>query len=137
MRPRRSSWWRHRSPAEWYAIVVGAFLAVRGISTLVAGASFAQPGDGWRAVYQLGIAAVLLLSLRRRATVATVVLAVGAVYALVTVLGFVNGHDILGLAPVDARDKVVHPLLAIAALVIGVWEFRVTGTRRPGPAPSA
>jgi hypothetical protein len=137
MRPKPSRWWRGRTPAEWYAISVGAFLAVRGLSTLLAGASFAHPGDGWRAVYQLGIAAVLLFSLRRPSSVATVVLAVGALYALITVLGLLGSHDIVGLAPVDTRDKVVHPLLAMAGLLIGAREARVTGTRRPGAAPSA
>jgi hypothetical protein len=117
--------------------VVGALLAVRGTSTLIAGASFAHPGDGWRAVYQLAIAAVLLLSLRRRSSVATVVFAVGALYGLITVLGIVNGHDILGLAPVDMRDKVVHPLLAVSALLIGLWEGRAKGRRWGGTAPSS
>src|SRR5215813_13822124 len=101
-----SNWWRSRTAAEWYAIVVGTLLALRGATQLLAGASFAHPGEGWRAVYQLTIAAILLLSLRWPSHVATVVLGVGALYALITVLGLVNGHDILGLAPIDTRDKI-------------------------------
>jgi hypothetical protein len=134
---RNTSWWRTRTPAEWYAILVGAFLAIRGASTLLAGPSFGHPGDGWRAVYQLAVAAILLVSLRRRSSVATVVLGVGAFYALVTVLGLVNGNDILGLAPVDARDKIVHPLLALTGLLIGVREGAATGGRPRRPAPSS
>ncbi len=58
----------------------------------------------------------------------------GALYALVTVLGLINGHDILGLAPVDTRDKIVHPLLALAGLAIGVREGAAGGGRSGSPA---
>jgi hypothetical protein len=128
--------WR-RSPAEWFAIVVGALLALRGVSTLVVGASFATPGDGWRAIYQLAISAILLLSLRgSRSSVASVVLFVGLLYALATVLGLINGHSILGVAPVSTRDKVVHPLLAVVGIAIGLRETRPTSGRPRAPAPS-
>ena len=123
------------TPAQSYAILVGAFLTLRGASTLLAGASFARPGDGWRAVYQLTVAAVLLLSARRRSSARAAVLAVGAFYALVTLLGILGGHDILGVVPVDARDKVVHPLLALAGLAIAAWETRAP--RHPRPAAAA
>jgi hypothetical protein len=132
-----SNWWRSRTAAEWYAIVVGTLLALRGASQLLAGASFSHPGEGWRALYQLAVAAILLLSLRRRSSVPTVVLGVGALYALITVLGLVNGHNILGLAPVDTRDKIVHPLLALVGLAIGVREGAATGGTSGRPAPSS
>jgi hypothetical protein len=136
-RPEPSSRWRGRSAAESYAILVGAFLALRGAGTLLAGASFAEPGDGWRSIYQLAVAAILLLSLRSRASAATAVLGVGAFYALITVLGLLGGHDILGLAPVDTRDKILHPLLALTGLWIGGREAAATGGRSGRPAPSA
>jgi hypothetical protein len=41
----------------------------------------------------------------------------GAVYLLVTIWGFIDGNDVLGLIPVDAADNALH--LAIAALGTG------------------
>jgi hypothetical protein len=116
-----------RTAAEWYAIVVGALLAIRGATTLLAGASFMRPGDGWRAVFQLSVACVLLLSARGRESARRAVLGVGLLYVIITVLGLVNGHDVLGVIPVDTRDKVVHPLLAIVALTIVALEARRAG----------
>jgi hypothetical protein len=129
---KRSRVFMRRPPARWYAIVVGAFLAIRALSTLVAGASFATPGDGWRAVFQLFVAAALLLALSTRFSTARTDFAVGVLYVLVTVLGLVDGHDVLGVIPVDSRDKVVHPLIAVSGLAVGLrerWQMMAAADR--------
>lgn len=115
-------WVRSRTLTQGYCLLIGAFLLVRGGSTLLAGASFARPGDGWRAAFQIAIAALLLLSSGSRPAAYRAVLAVGATYAIVTVLGVVNGHDVLGTIPVDTRDKIVHPALAILATVACIFD---------------
>ena len=38
----------------------------------------------------------------------------GAVYLVATMLELAHGTDLLGVVPVDMRDRVVHPLLAAA-----------------------
>jgi hypothetical protein len=43
------------------------------------------------------------------------VVIVGLVYLAATVLELFNGTSLLGVIPVDARDRVVHPLIAITA----------------------
>ncbi len=43
----------------------------------------------------------------------------GVVYALVTILGFVGGGDVLGLIMVNGADNVLHLLIAVIALVLG------------------
>lgn len=43
----------------------------------------------------------------------------GVVYALVTVLGFIQGGSILGLFVVNMADNVLHLVIAAAALYIG------------------
>lgn len=43
----------------------------------------------------------------------------GIVYALVTVLGFIQGQAVLGLIAVNAADNVLHLLLAIIFLALG------------------
>jgi hypothetical protein len=43
----------------------------------------------------------------------------GIVYALVTVIGFVNGGDILGLFAVNTADNYLHAAIALSSLGIG------------------
>lgn len=43
----------------------------------------------------------------------------GVVYALVTVVGFVQGSTVLGLIGVNMADNVLHLVIAVAALAIG------------------
>ena len=43
----------------------------------------------------------------------------GVVYALVTVLGFVQGDNVLGLIGVNMADNILHLVIALLALWIG------------------
>lgn len=43
----------------------------------------------------------------------------GLVYLLVTILGFVNGGDILGLIQTNRADDYLHGAIAIVALAVG------------------
>lgn len=43
----------------------------------------------------------------------------GIVYALVTVLGFVKGGDILGLFTVNQADNYLHAAIALVCLTVG------------------
>jgi hypothetical protein len=103
-------------------VAVGLFLGIRAISTLAAGASFAVPGDGWRALFQLVAVAMLAAGIASPRAARITVAAVTAIYLLATVSELVDGTTLLGAIPVDMRDRIVHPLIAILgaiALVIG------------------
>jgi hypothetical protein len=106
---------RWLTAAQTFALLIGLFLAVRAVTTLAAGASFGLPGDGWRAAFQAGVAAALALALLRPQRIERIVLAVGLTYAAITVLG-AGSDSVLGVIPVDSRDRVVHPLIALLAL---------------------
>ena len=43
----------------------------------------------------------------------------GVVYALVTVIGFIQGNTVLGLIPVNLADNFLHLLIAAASLYLG------------------
>lgn len=43
----------------------------------------------------------------------------GAVYALVTILGFLTGNGLLGLLPVNMADNLLHLVIAASALYLG------------------
>jgi hypothetical protein len=119
---RAKDWTEAASAPRWYAVAVGLFLGVRAITTLAAGASFAVPGDGWRSVFQLVAVAILAAGVASPRAARVAVAAVTAIYLLATVSELVNGATLLGAIPVDMRDRIVHPLIAIlgaVALVIG------------------
>lgn len=111
-----SGWTGATSAPRWYCVVVALFLGVRATSTLVAGASFNLPGDGWRSVWQLAMVVVLAVGIAYARAASAAALAVGLVYAVATGLEALHGTDLMGVVPVDRRDRIVHPLLAGLAL---------------------
>ena len=106
---------RGTTVARCCCLAVGLFLLVRGTSTLTGGAGFGLPGDGWRAIVQLVLATLLLAAITRRKAARNAVIIVGLIYAAETLLGL-RMHDIFGIIPVDSRDHIVHPAIAILAL---------------------
>jgi hypothetical protein len=96
-------------------MVLRLLFGIRAGTTLLVGASFATPGDGWRAIFQLLAVAVLATGSARERTAAISVRVVGVTYLAATVLESVHGMDLFGVVPVDARDRIVHPLIALAA----------------------
>jgi hypothetical protein len=110
---RITNWTGVASILRWYGVAVGGFLFVRAISTLAGGASFAVPGTGWRSLFQLVAVAILVAGIVRPKAMRIAVAAVTVIYLLATVSELVNGTVLLGAIPVDMRDRIVHPLIAI------------------------
>ena len=130
---------RTRTPAQLYALVVGAVLLLVGLVGFLVNASFATGSaaqhdsllgfdiNGWHNVVHLA-SGLLLLSVAGRAGLArTVVLAFGAVYALVTILGFIvgDGGTLLGLIPINTADNLLHLALAASALAAAFASPRI------------
>ncbi|MEA2474648.1 MAG: hypothetical protein QOE06_2563, partial [Thermoleophilaceae bacterium] len=131
-----------RSPAQTYALVIGAALTVAGIAGFFYSTSFGKPGDtdavlgvldvnGWHNLVHLltgllGLAVAGSYTGARRYAVGF-----GAIYAVVALWGFVvgDGESILGIIPVNSEDNVLHVLIALAGLAAGL------GTS-PTPSPS-
>jgi hypothetical protein len=63
---------------------------------------------------------LLLLTAPKRVTARYGVIAFGAVYALVTLIGLVDGSDVVSLFPVNPADNVLHVALAGLALLTGL-----------------
>jgi hypothetical protein len=104
------------TPARFYCVAIGLFLLIRGASTLASGAGYGLPGDGWRAILQLVLGTLLLTATAAGTAAWTAVIVVGLIYAAQTLLG-IHMHDLLGIIPVDGRDHVVHPAIAVLALM--------------------
>ncbi len=107
-----------RTAAQWYCLVAGILLTLRGAQQLIAGASFATPGEGWRGSQQLVTGILLLLAQRNRAFAYRALIPFAIFYTVLAVVGDINGHEAFGLLPVDGRDLFVHPLYAALALLI-------------------
>lgn len=124
---------RTRTPAQLYALVVGAVLVIAGIIGFFYSAAFGTPGEtgavlgilevnGWHNIVHLASGALLVAVAGRADTARTVVLAFGAVYVLVTILGFVvgDGGAILSIIPINTPDNILHVLLAVSAIGAGL-----------------
>jgi hypothetical protein len=135
-RPARFSaaaWWRGRTPAQRYCLIVGLLLGVRGAQQLIAGPSFAIPGDGWRASQQVLTAFILLFAYRDRTLAYRALIPFAVFYTVLSLVGDINGHEAFGLLPVDGRDLFAHPAYAVTSLLI---LGRRTGPLRPGSVRS-
>jgi hypothetical protein len=121
----RPSRLRARTAAQWFCLIVGVLLALRGTQQLVAGAHFSTPGDGWRASQQLLTAALLLVGQRTAKGALVVLIPFALFYTVLAFVGDINGNEAFGLLPVDTRDEFVHPVYAVLALVL-----LATGWRR-------
>jgi len=118
-----------RTPAQWYTLVFGATLLLVGIIGFFADAGF-DTGTGIDGDKLLGIfevsgihnlvhiasGAVLLAASPKRATARLVAIGFGVVYLLVTIIGFIQGDNVIGLIPVNSADNFLH--LAISGLGI-------------------
>jgi len=123
---------RGRTPAQWYCSIVGPVLILVGLLGFFADANFdtsttGLQGDGFLGFEVNGIhnvvhiaSGVFLLALaKKRKTARFATLAFGAIYGLVTLIGLIDGNDVLGLFPVNPADNILHLVLSAAALLAG------------------
>lgn len=121
-----------KTPAQIYAYAVGGVLLLVGLIGFAADSAF-DTGHGIDGGKLLGIfevngihnlvhilSGLLLLAVApKRATARYGVIAFGLVYGLVTLIGLIDGQDVLGLIPVNPADNVLHIALTAAALLAG------------------
>jgi hypothetical protein len=118
-----------RTPAQWYCVVFGGTLLLVGLIGFLANASFVTGKEleddpllglfdvnGWHNVVHVASGAVLLAFAKKRATAKLAALTFGVVYGLVTLIGFIDGSDVLAIIPTNSADNFLH--LAISALAI-------------------
>ncbi len=120
-----------RTPAQWFNYVTGAVLVLVGLAGFAVSSSFST-GDGvaggsllgfevngWHNLVHLATGAFLLATAGKRRTAKTAAIVFGAAYALVTVIGLIDGNDVLRLVPINSADNMLHVVLTIGALVAG------------------
>jgi hypothetical protein len=131
-----------RSPAQTYALVIGAALTVAGIVGFLYSSSFGKPGhtdavlgvldvNGWHNLVHLATGLLGLAVARSYFGARRYAIGFGVIYSLVAIWGLVigDGEAILGIVPINSEDNVLHALIALAGLAAGL------GTS-PTPSPS-
>ena len=131
-----------RSPAQVYALVIGATLTVAGIVGFFYNADFGTgsgtPRDavlgildvnGWHNVVHIASGAIGLLVARSYGGSRVYAIGLGAIYLVLALLGFLagNGDEIFNLIPVNSEDNFLHLLIGLAGVGGGL--------ATPGTAP--
>lgn len=130
-----------KTPAQLYALLFGATLLLAGVLGFLVDANF-DFGDGIQGddlvvfevngTHNLVHIASGLLGLALAGTAAgarAYALGFGAVYLLVTIIGFVDGSDVLGLIPVDTADNFLHLAISLTGLAAAFASTPRTATR--------
>ncbi len=136
------------TPAQIYSLVFGATLLLVGILGFIADAAFNAGSNvqgsnlivfevnGWHNLVHIASGALGLALWRNAANARMFALGFGAVYAVVTVWGFVDGNSVLALIPVNAADNVLHLAISAAGIAAGLMsgstERAPGGTARAG-----
>lgn len=144
------------SPARLYCLLVGGVLVVAGIIGFFYEASFATGDEikadkvfdilavnGWHNLVHLGIGGLLLLAAGSVAR--TAALGVGALYIVLSILGFIATGDggigfiaengvLIDLVPVNDEDNWLHAILGVTGLLAG---FATREGTQPAPAAPA
>lgn len=124
-----------RSPAQVYALVIGLALTLAGILGFFYSASFGT-GDGterdavlgildvngWHNIVHLASGVLGLALAGSYGGARAYALGLGAVYLVVTVLGFIAGDndEIFNIIPINTEDNILHLLIAIAGIGAGL-----------------
>ena len=122
-----------RTPAQLYALVFGAVLLATGVLGFLADDSFGNLGsdvqghnliifevNGWHNLVHIASGLLGLALWRSPAGARTFALGFGAVYLVVTAIGFITGDHIVGLLPVNGAENVLHLLIAVAGIAAGL-----------------
>lgn len=134
-----------RTPAQVYAVVIGALLVVVGILGFFADAGFGNLGtdvegddfiifevNGWHNVVHIvsGVAGLALMGTAMGAR--AFALGFGAIYGVVTIWGFIDGNSVLWLIPVDLADNFLHLAISVAGIAAGLVSTSEPSPRAPG-----
>ena len=123
-----------RTPAQVYALVVGAVLVGAGILGFFYSTSFETGDDvsrdavlgildvnAWHNLVHIATGAVGLASFASPTRARVYALGLGAVYLVVAIWGFVlgDGGVIADLVPVNTEDNILHVAIALAGVSAG------------------
>ena len=135
------------TPAQIYSLAFGATLLLVGILGFIAESAFDTGSNvngsnfilfevnGWHNLVHIASGLLGLALWRSAAGARSYALGFGAVYLIVTLWGFIDGNDVLGLIPVNAADNVLHLLISLLGIGAGLASRdQPAGAHRPTTA---
>jgi hypothetical protein len=137
-----------RSPAQVYALVIGAALVLGGIGGFFYDASFGSGDEtgrdallgilevnGWHNVVHIASGALGLAVAASYGAARGYAIGFGLLYLLIALAGFIagDGDEILNLIPVNTEDNFFHLLIGATGLVAGL---ATPATPSPSVAPA-
>ena len=133
-----------RTPAQWYCLIFGATLLLVGIIGFFVDAGFDTGSDidgdkllgifevsGIHNLIHIASGAVLLAASPKRASARLVAIAFGVVYLLVTIIGFIQGDNVLGIIPVNTADNFLHVAISLLGIGAGLVSSADDDARSP------
>jgi len=130
-----------RSVAQLFCLAGGLALLLLGAFGFISDSSF-EGGDGvqgdtflgfevngWHNVIHIASGLLLLWAAPRHRRARPVCFYFGTLYALVTLIGWIDGEDVLGVIPVNLADNILHT--ALTALALGAAVFSTAPGRTP------
>ena len=135
-----------RSLAQWFCLIVGPTLILVGLLGFLVEAKFdtatgGDPGqidgenliifevNGWHNLVHIASGLLLLVGAIKHGLAKTVAIVFGVTYVIVTVVGLIDGQDLVDLVPINPADNVLHALLAALALAVGLISTKDTDDR--------
>ena len=122
-----------RTPAQWFALLVGALLAVGGLIALVTGSTdfgtvsggagrnfIIWDVSGWETVLYMVVGVAGIVAATRVDTARTFALVSGLLFAAMAIWGFIDGDDVAGIFAIDTTDNITYAVLAAVGLVLGL-----------------
>jgi hypothetical protein len=139
-----------RSTAQLYALIIGAFLTIAGISGFFYNADFTSDKsvrdalfgfldiNGWSNTLHVVTGVIGLIAAGSWASARGYALSFGIVYVLVAIWGFIvgDGESVLSILPVNTADNVLHLLIGVSGIAAGMATSAVAEptTTRPADA---
>ena len=111
-----AQWWPSKVPSGGHTISWVALGSDTG-SDVQGGTLLGFEVNGIHNLVHITSGLLLLAGAGRPATARAVCLLFGMSYAVVTVIGLIDGETVLGLLPVNGADNVLHIALTVLALV--------------------
>jgi len=122
-----------RTPAQWFAVLVGAALTAAGVLALLTGSTnFGTVSSGaghefiiwnvsgWETILYMGMGAFGLLMAGRVDAARSFCLIAGAVFAAIAAWGFIEGSSVAAIFAVDTTDNITHAAIGGLGLMLGL-----------------
>ena len=129
-----------RSPVQWFCLIGGVVALAFGalgfmVNSTFDNASFGFDFDdevlngdlflavevnGWTNVVNIAAGVLLLLAFPARAAARAMAVGVGLMYAVIAILGFIDGNEVFDFMVTNTVGNVVYALFAAIALIAGL-----------------